>query len=313
MKKIRIGSRGSALALAQTHWVKTSLEKVAPDYQFEVIEISTKGDRILDRPLAKIGGKGLFIKEIEQALLAGEIDLAVHSMKDMPAQLPDGLIIGAVTHREDPRDVLITRADRSLSELPEGARIGTSSLRRKASLLAQRPDLEVVPLRGNINTRLQKLTNENLDGIILAAAGLSRMDWLDRVSDFLDPSVFIPAVGQGALAIEIRKDDPMIAQLVSTIEHSPTRDAVAAERGVLERLEGSCQIPVGAYGEVVGSQIRLTGFVADISGQQVIQKTLTGQRNEAFQLGIQVAEMILACGGGDILRKIKQELSKDAR
>lgn len=313
MKKIRIGSRGSALALAQTYWVKASLEKVAPDYQFEVIEISTKGDRILDRPLAKVGGKGLFIKEIEQALLTGEIDLAVHSMKDMPAQLPDGLTIGAVTHREDPRDVLITRSDRSLSELPEGARIGTSSLRRKASLLAQRPDLKVVPLRGNINTRLQKLSDENLDGIILAAAGLSRMGWLDRVSDFLDPSVFIPAVGQGALAIENREDDLQIAQLVANLEHSPTRDAVTAERGVLERLEGSCQIPIGAYGEVDGSKVRLTGFVADTDGHIVIQKTLTGERNEAFQLGTHVAEMILDCGGGDILSRIKQELSKDEK
>ncbi|AZR73293.1 hydroxymethylbilane synthase [Anoxybacter fermentans] len=310
MKTIRIGSRGSLLALTQTNWVKERLKEANPDCHFEIVKIKTRGDQILDRSLAKVGGKGLFIKEIEQALLDGQIDLAVHSLKDMPARVPEGLKIGAITNREDPRDVLITKTGVTLSELPLKARIGTSSLRRKALLLAYRQDLIIVPIRGNIHTRLRKLEEENLDGIILAAAGLNRMGWRDRVSQYLDPDFFIPAVGQGALAIEIREDDTYISQLVAGLDHSETRAAVTAERGLLERLEGSCQIPVGAYGRCQGQIVTLTGFVADLTGSRVIRRTKQSLKGDAHKLGIELAEIILAEGGTELLTEIKQELKK---
>jgi len=235
--KINIGTRGSALALWQANKIRSDLVAIFPDISFELVIIKTKGDKILDVPLAKVGGKGLFVKEIEEALLNGSIDMAVHSMKDMPAAIPSGLCIGSVPLRENPKDVLISASGLKLSGLKSGAAVGTSSLRRSAQLLHTRSDLNIVPLRGNLDTRLKKLETENLDAIILAAAGVKRMGYEDRITEFIEKEIMLPAVGQGALCIEIRENDPDIKKLVSTIDHIPTKIAVTCERAFLNRLQ----------------------------------------------------------------------------
>ncbi len=299
------------LALTQTNWVIDQLKRLEPTAAFEIIEIVTKGDRIVDVTLSKVGGKGLFVKEIEQSLLDKETDLAVHSLKDMPAELPEGLVIGAVPKRVDPRDVLISKDGRTLDELPEGARVGTSSLRRASQLLAYRPDLIVEPIRGNIDTRIRKLTEGNLDAIVLAAAGLQRVDWNGTITQFLPVEISLPAVGQGALAIECRADDEEMLALLSRFDDRPTRLAVTAERAFLHRLQGSCQVPLGAYATVEETAdgqpplIRLTGFVGSPDGQRLVKQSCAG--TDPAALGRELAEQLLAEGAKDILAQVLEE------
>lgn len=302
MRRIVVGTRRSALAMTQTQWVIERLEALGTGHAFAVQPIVTKGDRILDVTLSKIGGKGLFVKEIEQALLDGEADLAVHSLKDLPAEVPDGLVIAAVPPREDPRDALISRDGRRFEELLAGAVVGTSSLRRAAQLLAWRPDVRVVPLRGNVDTRLKRLEAGDFDAIVLAAAGLARMGWLNRVTEFLPPERVIPAVGQGALAVECRADDDEVLALVARLNDCDTERAVRAERAFLHRLNGGCQVPLGAHAVVEGDRVRLTGFVGAPDGSRLIVETADG--TEAEEVGVAAAERILARGGDALLEQV---------
>lgn len=302
MRRIVVGTRRSALAMTQTRWVIERLKALGTGHAFAVQPIVTKGDRILDVTLSKIGGKGLFVKEIEQALLDGEADLAVHSLKDLPAEVPDGLVIAAVPPREDPRDALISRDGRRFEELPAGAVVGTSSLRRAAQLRAWRPDVRVVPLRGNVDTRLKRLEAGDFDAIVLAAAGLARMGWLNRVTEFLPPERVIPAVGQGALAVECRADDDEVLALVARLNDRDTERAVRAERAFLHRLNGGCQVPLGAHAVVEGDRVRLTGFVGAPDGSRLIVETADG--TEAEEVGVAVAERILARGGDALLEQV---------
>lgn len=305
MRKITIGTRQSQLALTQTNWVVEQLRKAEKGYEFEIKKIVTKGDKILDVTLSKVGGKGLFVKEIEQALLDGEIDIAVHSMKDMPAEMPEGLMIGATTIREDVRDALITRdPQHTLATLPQNARIGTSSLRRSAQLLHLRPDLEIVSIRGNVGTRINKIAELDLDGIVLACAGLNRLGQGDSITEALDPGDCLPAVGQGALGIQCRSDDQEVLQLLSYINHLPTEMTVMAERSFLRQLEGGCQVPIGAYGTWDGSAVTLTGMVANVDGSVVLKQTRTG--TDPVALGVKVADLLKDEGAEEILKQVKE-------
>jgi hydroxymethylbilane synthase len=303
-RTVVIGTRGSKLALWQANWVKTSILQRHPETTVDLAIIQTKGDKILDVPLAKVGGKGLFVKEIEEALLDGRIDLAVHSMKDMPAEIPAGLTIGAIPLREEPRDVLIAREGKLLEALPQGARIGTSSLRRSAQLLNVRPDLVIVPLRGNLDTRLRKLESEPFDAIVLAAAGVRRMGLNDRVTEVLDESVMLPAVGQGALCIEIRKDDPLISPVMAGMDDAHTRKVVMGERAFLNRLEGGCQVPIAGHGHLENNTYTLTGLVCEVDGTQRIKASLSGPAEQSEQIGVKLAETLLAKGAGEILERL---------
>jgi len=303
-KKITIGTRGSKLALWQAEWVKSRLAEHHPDLEINLAVIKTRGDKILDVPLAKVGGKGLFVKEIEEALLDGRIDMAVHSMKDMPAEIPKGLRIGPVPEREDPRDVLISKSGSRFSALPAGACIGTSSLRRSAQLRYARPDIQILPLRGNLDTRLKKLETENLDAVILAAAGVVRLGLENRITQYMDPSVILPAVAQGALCIEIRENDPDVASIVTVLDHLETRRVVLGERAFLNRLGGSCQVPVAGHGHVENGRFSLTGLVADLDGTVVLRETLTGSVDESIEVGVALAEQLLDMGGKEILANL---------
>jgi hydroxymethylbilane synthase len=304
---IVIGTRGSQLALWQANWVRGALSERFPDLRVELLVIKTKGDKILDVALAKVGGKGLFVKEIEEALISGRIDLAVHSMKDMPAAIPEGLCIGAVPERENPLDVLITRNGGGLSALPEGARVGTSSLRRAAQLRGRRPDLEIRTLRGNLDTRLRKLAEGDLDAIVLAAAGMLRMGLAGQVSQYLSADVMLPAVGQGALCIEMRRGDPRVARLAAALDDPATRTVVAGERAFLKRLEGGCQVPIAAHGTLAGGVFSLTGLVAEVDGRTIIRQSRSGAAAASQAVGVQLAEHLLALGAGEILDKLKSE------
>jgi hydroxymethylbilane synthase len=310
---IRIGTRGSPLALWQANWVRQAVARLAPHPAPELVVIKTRGDKILDVPLAQVGGKGLFVKEIEEALLAGAVDLAVHSMKDMPAEIPPGLTVGPVPRREDPRDALISRDGRPLSELPDGARVGTSSLRRAAQLKRLRPDLAIVPLRGNLETRLGKLHSQELEAIVLAAAGLRRMGLEGRISELLDPRRFLPAVAQGALCIEIRREDAELAALLAPLDDPPSRWAVTAERAFLRRLEGGCQVPIAAHGEVHGERIALRGLVAELDGSRVLQAEGQAPAERAAEAGLELAERLLASGGREILERLQPMLAADGQ
>ncbi len=303
--RLRIGTRGSQLALWQAKWVQQAIMADSPGVSVELTIIKTKGDKILDVPLAKVGGKGLFVKEIEEALLDERIDLAVHSMKDMPAELPQGLYISAIPQRENPLDALVSLSDTSLEALPDRARVGTSSLRRAAQLLRQRPDLKIMPLRGNLGTRLEKLSTTDLDAVVLAAAGLKRLGWADRITTLLDPSVMLPAVGQGALCIESRKEDAVVDPIVRRLDHGPTRTAVTAERAFLHRLEGGCQVPIAAYATLVGERLELTGLVASLDGSRIIQSRVEGPLDQAYILGVRLAEDLLARGAKEILERLE--------
>ncbi len=302
---IKIGTRGSKLALWQAAWVQSALKKRSPELTVDIIVIKTRGDKILDVPLAKIGGKGLFVKEIEDALLREDIDIAVHSMKDMPAHLPEGLCIGPIPQREVSSDVLISGGGRHLAELKPGQSIGTSSLRRSAQVLHVRPDLKIVPLRGNLETRLKKLEAGQMDAIVLAAAGVKRLGLEHRITEYLEPSVMLPAVGQGALCIELRKNDQDTYQVINHLEHGPTRTVVFGERAFLNRLEGGCQVPIAALGQVRQDQFTLSGLVADIDGQTLFKETLSGPADASEAIGTNLADRLAARGARDILNKLK--------
>lgn len=310
LKNIRIGTRGSALAMTQATWVKDQIEAKWPGRRVSLVKITTKGDKILDVPLARVGGKGLFVKEIEEALLEGKIDLAVHSMKDVPVELPPELHIGITTEREDPRDVLIAQENRKLTDLPLKARIGTSSLRRTAQLLACRPDLEIVPLRGNLDTRIRKLKTESLQAVVVAAAGINRMALTEVVTEYLPVDVMLPAIGQGALGIELRRKDRGLLDALSFLSQAETAVAVQAERSYLEKLEGGCQVPIGAFGEVRDGQILLRGLVADPSGKRLFKRDMIGPVSDPEGLGKALAEDILNMGARQVLEEIyKRNLS----
>ena len=304
VRELVIGTRGSKLALWQAEWVLARLRELEPGLSVSLKRIKTIGDKILDTPLAAIGGKGLFVKEIEDALLRGEIDLAVHSMKDVPTHLPEGLEILSIPEREDPRDVLISRDGVTLARLAAGARIGTSSLRRQAQLLNVRPDLSIQILRGNLDTRLRKLEAGEYEGIILAAAGLCRLGWANRVTEYLAPDVCLPAIGQGALALEGRSADIFVRDVAVRLEHRPTRIAVTAERALLERLEGGCQVPIAGHATVMGESQSMSELVAGVNGRRLVRDSIQGSVSEAHGLGIQLAERLLERGGDEILREI---------
>jgi len=301
---IRIGTRGSMLALQQSGMIKDTLENLWPEISVELQVIKTTGDKITDVPLAKVGGKGLFVKEIEDALLDGSVDLAVHSMKDVPAVLPEGLQIGAVPEREDPRDVLIMRQGKDIADLPKGAIIGTSSLRRAAQILKLRPDFEIRMLRGNLETRIRKLHEGQYDAIILAAAGLRRMGWNDKISAFLDPAQFVPAIGQGALGIESRVGDERIARILEPLNHPQTAFAVQAERSLLKELEGGCQVPIGGHARLSGDSVELVGIVASLDGTEVFRSHQCAGVNDAVELGKRVAAELLRSGAKRILDEV---------
>ncbi|TCP32222.1 hydroxymethylbilane synthase [Scopulibacillus darangshiensis] len=310
MQRIKVGSRKSKLALTQTNWVINQLKEQNDDLMFDLKHIVTKGDRILDVTLSKVGGKGLFVKEIEQALFDKEIDFAVHSMKDMPSILPDGLTIACVPVREDFRDAFISKGHVAFKDLPEGAVVGTSSLRRSAQLLSDRPDLTIRSIRGNIDTRLRKLQEEDFDAIILAAAGLKRMGWSDDiVTEYLSVETSLPAVGQGALAIECRADDGVIHRLLSALHDEETYVTVQAERAFLKTLEGGCQVPIAAFcRKIDGDLLELTGLVGTPDGKTILKETLSGR--EPVELGTELASRLMSRGAKDILDLIKEDLDQ---
>ena len=292
--KIRVGTRGSNLALIQTNWAIDRLKEKFPDVEFEVKIIKTKGDKILHLSLDKIGDKGLFVKEIESQLLEGEIDLAVHSMKDMPAEVVKGLKFAAVPKREDPRDVIILREGlNSFDELPIGATIGTGSKRRKYQLLRKRPDLNIVPIRGNIETRISKIESENLDGIVLAASGVIRADLEEKITEFLPVDLMIPAPAQGALALEIRKNDEELEKMIDAIKDEISQIQTDAERSYLAGIDGSCHIPMGAYCEVDGEKLILTGIFGDEDGEKITVASLEGEKDNPKELGSKLAKLVL--------------------
>jgi hydroxymethylbilane synthase len=308
--KIIIGTRGSALALWQTYWIQNNLQKLAPECRFEVKHIKTSGDKILDAPLAQIGGKGLFVKELELALLNGEIDIAVHSMKDIPTVLPDGLIIGAIAQRTDPSDALVSHKGFQFTDLPLGAKVGTSSLRRRAQLLYSRPDLNIYNLRGNLDTRIAKLKNEGFDTIILATAGVQRLGFDELITERLPYEICLPAVGQGAIGIEVRtegakgqegKGARKLLELVTKINHFESAMAVTAERAMLTELGGGCQIPIAALGRVLNGKLNLEGLVAAVDGSRIVRASVCGELLNADALGKQLAKQLLDIGAESIL------------
>lgn len=304
MKKIRIGTRDSQLALWQAEWVKNRLIRLYPQLQFELVPLKTKGDKILDVPLAKIGDKGLFTKELEQGLLAAEIDLAVHSLKDMPTQLPEGLILGAFCEREESRDVFLGKKGIPLAELPQGAVIGTSSLRRKAQLQNYRSDFKFVDLRGNLQTRWRKLTeSSDMAGIILAAAGVKRLGWEERITQILPEDIMLPAVGQGSIAVEILERRRDLQELLGGLNHEETEQAVRAERALMRKLEGGCQVPIGALAQVRDGLIRLQGMAASLDGSRLLKAEAAGSDPEA--VGNEAARGLIEQGALAILDEIR--------
>jgi hydroxymethylbilane synthase len=306
---IKVVSRDSALAMWQTNFVVDSLRKVTDQYEFEIVSLKTKGDKVLDVSLAKIGDKGLFTKELEDGLLSGEMDFAVHSLKDIPTVLPEGLQLSAMLTRHNPADVLISEKYDSFDALPQGAKVGTSSLRRKAQLLNKRPDLNIQDLRGNINTRMRKLKEENFDGIILAAAGVERMEWKESITEELAYDLCLPAVSQGVIAVETRSDDPEIIALVQLIHDKESEICVNAERALLRALEGGCQIPIAGHAHIEGDTVVLDGLVGSIDGKTIIRDQMCGPIELAEEVGKQLAEQLSAKGGKEILEQIRMELN----
>lgn len=303
-RELVIGTRGSKLALWQATWVKERLEATHSGLTCRLKKIKTTGDKILDVALAKVGGKGLFVKEIEEALMAGKIDLAVHSMKDVPTELPDGLGIVVMTAREDPRDVVVSRTGAKLEALPESAVIGTSSLRRQVQLKHLRKDFQLKTLRGNVDTRIRKLKEENLDAIILAAAGMKRLGLDHQITEYLPPEVMLPAVGQGVLGIEARLDDNRVNGVVLTLNHDLTHRVVLGERAFLKRLEGGCQVPIGCYGLVEDGQLRLRGMVGHPDGDPVLFAERSGPLEGSSELGRALAEDLLGRGADEVLQEV---------
>jgi hydroxymethylbilane synthase len=303
---ITIGTRGSKLALWQTNWVKGELERLNPGLQVNLEIISTKGDRVLDVSLPKLGeqGKGLFTKELEEAIRERRVDLAVHSLKDLPTELPAGLHIGAISTREDVRDALVARSGiQSFDELPQNALVGTSSLRRQAQIRAVRPDLRLEPIRGNVDTRLRKLDDGEFDAIILAAAGLHRLGFAERITEHLSPQLVLPAVGQGALAIETRSDDARMNELVGQLNHEATWLACEAERAFLKGLGGGCLVPIAAHAMIESLSLKLTGLVASTDGSEIVRGTVAGAHEEARALGQRLAKELIAQGADRILAR----------
>ena len=307
MSKVTIGSRGSPLALWQANWVKDLLLGHHSDLAVDIKIIKTSGDRIQDVPLAKIGGKGLFVKEIEEGLLKREVDFAVHSMKDMPIVFPVNLCIACVTKRENPFDALISRNNIKLDDLPKGAKIGTGSLRRMSQLLYYRPDLNLVPLRGNLETRLKKLETEGLDAIILAAAGLIRLGWKDCITEIIPPEILLPAMGQGAVGIETRKNDVDNQILLADMDDEQTHYALDAERALVSQLEGGCNVPIGSFATLNGDQITLRGLVASLDGKTMYKKELTDLKTNAVALGRRMGDELIEMGADRIMQEIKSD------
>jgi hydroxymethylbilane synthase len=308
---LRIGTRRSSLARVQAAWVRDALTARFPDRPVELVPMETKGDKLLDAPLAKLGGKGLFVKELEEGLLDGRIDLAVHSLKDVPVDLPAGLHLGAVCEREDPRDALVAPAHRAFVKLPRGARVGTSSLRRQSQLLAVRPDLCIVPLRGNVQTRLEKLEREGLDAVVLAFAGLRRLGLDKRATEILDPCVSLPAIGQGSLAIECRAEDAGTNAYVCALDHPESALAARTERAFLATLGGGCQVPLGAYAVIEGDGVWLRAFVATPDGKRMVAGERRGRAEEGDALGCSLAEDLARRGAAEILAELEQTLSPE--
>lgn len=305
-KKFILGTRGSKLALWQSEHVASILKEKA-GVEIELKIIKTQGDKILDVALSRIGDKGLFVKEIETALLEGEADLAVHSSKDVPTQIPEGLALGAFLKRVDPRDVLISKSGRGLDALPAGSVIGTSSLRRIAQILNRRPDLKIEDVRGNLDTRLRKMDDGLFDAIVLAAAGLDRMGWSEGITERIPSDIMLSAVGQGAIAVEVRQDDEDMRELMTYLEDPATRAAVTAERSLLRELEGGCQIPIGALGILEDGMLKLDGMVASLTGDRLIRDSITGATEEADELGVRLADKLKAQGAEEILAEVRAQ------
>ena len=304
VRTLRIATRKSPLALWQANFVKAQLEAIHPDLQVELVPMSTQGDKILDTPLAKVGGKGLFVKELETAMLEGRADIAVHSMKDVPVEFPEGLGLHTICEREDPRDAFVSNHFSTLDALPLGAVVGTSSLRRQCQLRASRPDLVIRDLRGNVNTRLAKLDAGEYDAIILAAAGLKRLEMAHRITAFIEPEQSLPANGQGAVGIECRLDDEAVKALLAPLEHAETRTRVLTERAMNRALQGGCQVPIGAYALVEGDQIWLRGLVGSPDGSQMLRDEIRGPLANGESLGEALAERLLAAGADRILAEV---------
>ncbi len=313
-ERLTIGTRGSKLALWQAEFVKTELQERYPGLQVEILKIKTTGDKIVDVPLAQVGGKGLFVKEIEEALLLREADIAVHSMKDVPTDFPDGLHLSVVCEREDPRDALIINNKVKVKSeklkpslifsLPKNAKIGTSSLRRSCQLLSLRPDLKVEQLRGNLDTRLRKLDEGQFDAVILAAAGVKRLGWQDRITEILPPDISLPAIGQGAIGIECRMNDEWVNKLIAALNHPETFTCVKAERAFLKKLEGGCQVPIAAHARLADGRIIMHGLVGSISGDKIIKSSIEGDSGHAEALGVALAEEVLSKGAKEILDEV---------
>jgi len=302
--KLRIATRKSPLAMWQAEHVKTRLMQAHKGLEVELVTFTTKGDKILDTPLAKIGGKGLFVKELEAAMLEGNADIAAHSIKDIPMEFPEGLFLSTILEREEPCDAFVSNKIDSVQTLPIGAVVGTCSLRRKCQLLSKRPDLKIKDLRGNVNSRLAKLDNGDYDAIILACAGLLRLDMPNRIKQRISSSWILPAVGQGAVGLEARKDDEETLNLLSVLQHDDTADRVTAERALNKRLEGGCQVPIASYAMLDGDTLHLQALVGEPDGSQIVQGDISGHRSEGEQLGIELAEDLLSRGAKEILEKL---------
>jgi hydroxymethylbilane synthase len=302
---LRIATRKSPLALWQAEHVAAALGRLHPGLRVEIVGMTTRGDKMLDAPLAKVGGKGLFVKELEQGMLAGDADIAVHSMKDVPVDFPDGLHLPVILDREDPRDAFVSDRFDALADLPRGARVGTSSLRRQCQILEKRADLHIEPLRGNVNTRLAKLDAGDYDAIILAAAGLKRLGFAERIRRLLEPSDSLPAIGQGAIGIECRMDDHRTNTLIAPLHHRDTADRVRAERAMNQRLQGGCQVPIAGHAVLHADQLRLAGLVGDPDGSRILRAQSEGPRDQAEDLGTRVADALLAQGAGAILHALR--------
>lgn len=311
--KLRIATRKSALALWQAEYVKAQLQHFHPQLDVHLVPMTSRGDKILDVPLAKVGGKGLFVKELEHALLNDEADIAVHSMKDVPMEFPEGLGLSVICPREDPRDAFVSNRFDSLAALPSDSVVGTSSLRRQCQLLAKRPDLKVKFLRGNVNTRLQKLDDGEYDAIILASAGLIRLDMAERIAEFIEPEVILPAGGQGAVGIETRVDDERVASLLQPLHCDETAVRVMAERSMNKRLEGGCQVPIGGYAELLeNNRLSLRGLVGNPDGSVILEEHIEGGVEEAEQLGANLADKLLAAGAGEILTAVYGNATRES-
>jgi hydroxymethylbilane synthase len=306
LKTLRIATRSSPLALWQAEEVSRRLKSLYPDLDVQLVTLTTKGDRILDAPLAKVGGKGLFVKELEVGILAGEADIAVHSMKDVPVEFPEGLELSLIMQREDPRDAFVSNKYQSLSELPDGALVGTSSLRRQTQIRERYPELKIDWLRGNVNTRLRKLDDGEFDAIILAAAGLKRLGFEQRIRSCLEPEESLPAIGQGAIGIEARSDDEAVRQLIAPLADADTTLRVQAERAMNETLNGGCQVPLAGYAVLEGDQLYLRGLVGEPDGSVVLRSEIRGASSDAVSLGVKLAEDLISQGAGEILARLHE-------